>query len=185
MRKSARQLLLGAASAMLASSALAQNANSVSVSAIVNPIATGLAVEYERLLGKSASLGLRYASFSYDYKDEPYREEGDVKGFDVTGRYYFSGEGMKGLYLGAAVGRYKSDWDWTDPSSTRKSGSGSTDSWHYGALVGYKFLFTRNFFADVFATAGTWAGSGKDNTGTKESELGAYVAVGAGLGMQF
>ena len=128
---------------------------------------------------------MRYASFGYDYKDDPYREEGDVKGFDVTGRYYFSGDGIKGLYAGAAVGRYKSDWDWTDPSSTPKAGSGSTNSWHYGGMVGYKYLFTRNFFVDGFVAAGTWAGSGKDNTGTKESELGAYVAVGAGLGVQF
>lgn len=182
MRKTARQLLLGAAGAVLASSALAQNANSIGASVIVNPIATGFAVEYERLLGKSVTVGLRYASFSYDYKDEPYREEGDVKGFDVTGRYYFSGDGIKGLYVGAALGRYKSDWDWTENAAR---GSGSTNSWHYGGMVGYKFLFTRNFFADVFAAVGTWAGSGKDNSGTKESELGAYVAAGAGLGLTF
>jgi hypothetical protein len=185
MRRIAGQLLLGAAGAMLASSVMAQNANSIGVSGIVNPIAAGFAVEYERLLGRSASVGLRYASFSYDYKDDPYREKGDVKGFDVTGRYYFSGEGMKKLYLGAAIGRYKSDWDWTEPGSIPASGSGSTNSWHYGGMVGYKHHFTSNFFIDGFAAVGTWAGSGKDSTGTKESELGAYVAVGAGLGFQF
>lgn len=176
------KLLLCAAGLMAATTALAQNANSISASAIANPIAKGFAVEYERLLGRSATVGLRYAAFSYDYKDDPYREEGDVKGFDVTGRYYFSGEGIKGLYVGAALGRYKSDWDWRENTS---SGSGSTNSLHYGAMVGYKHHFTSNFFVDGFAMLGTWAGSGKDNTGTKESELGAYVAIGAGLGFQF
>src|SRR5262245_39685806 len=132
MRKSVRQLLLGAAGAMLASSAIAQNANSIAASVIVNPIATGIAVDYERLIGKSVSVGLRYAAFSYDYKDDPYREEGDVKGFDLTGRYYIANEGMKGFYVGAALGRYKSDWDWRENAL---SGSGSTDSWHYGAMV--------------------------------------------------
>ena len=182
MRNIARQLLLGTAGAMLASSAFAQNANSIGASVIVNPIATGFAVEYERLLGKSVSVGLRYASFSYDYKDDPYREEGDVKGFDVTGRYYISNEGLKGFYVGAAIGRYKSDWDWTENAAR---GSGSTNSWHYGGMVGYKYQFAKNFHADVFFAAGTWAGSGKDNTGTKESELGAYAAVGGGVGFQF
>ena len=182
MRKGIRQLLLGATAAMLASSAAAQNANSVGVSVIINPIATGFAVDYERLLGKSMTIGARYASFSYDYKDDPYREEGDVKGFDITGRYYFSNEGIKGLYIGAAIGSYKSDWEWRE---NNLRGTGSTSSIHYGGMVGYKHHFTRNFFVDAFATVGTWSGSGKDNTGTKESELGAYVAVGAGLGMQF
>ena len=182
MRKSARQLLLGAAGLALVSSAVAQDANTVRASAILNPVATGYAIEYERLLGKGVSVGLRYASFSYEWKDEPYVEKGDTKGFDITGRYYFSGEGFKGLYLGAAVGRYKSDWDWTE---NNLRGSGSTDSWHYGATVGYKYFFARNFYVDGFAIAGTWAGSGKDNTGTKESELGAYVGVGAGLGVTF
>ena len=182
MNRTAKQLLLGAAGAMLASSAFAQNANSVSASFIANPIATGFAVDYERLLGRNITVGARYASFSYDYKDDPYREEGDVKGFDVTGRYYIANEGIKGFYVGAALGRYKSDWDWTENASR---GSGSTNSWHYGGMVGYKHLFTRSFFIDGFAAVGTWAGSGKDNTGTKESELGAYVAIGAGVGFQF
>ena len=185
MRKSARQLLLGAAGLALASSAVAQDANTVRASAIWNPVATGYAIEYERLLGKSVSIGLRYASFNYEWKDEPYVEEGDTKGFDLTGRYYFSGEGFKGLYIGAAIGSYKSDWTWREPGSTPAAGSGSTSSIHYGGTVGYKYFFSRNFYVDGFAIFGTWAGSGKDNTGTKESELGAYVGVGAGLGVTF
>lgn len=186
MRKSARQLLAGAAGALLASSvatsAVAQNANAIGASFIANPIATGFAIEYERLLGKSVTLGVRYAAFNYEYKDEPYIEEGDVKGFDVTGRYYFSNEGIKGLYIGAALGSYKSDWEWRENAGR---GSGSTSSIHYGAMFGYKHLFTSNFYLDAFLAAGTWAGSGKDSTGTKESELGAYVAGGLGLGFQF
>lgn len=181
----ARQLLLGAAGAMLASSALAQNANSIAAGAVVNPIATGFTVEYERLLGKSVTLGVRYAALNYEYKDEPYIEEGDIKGFDVTGRYYFFNQGIKGLYIGAAIGTYKSDWEWREPGSVPAAGTGSTDSIHYGGMFGYKHHFTSNFFIDGYLAVGTWAGSGKDSTGTKESEVGAYAAIGANLGFQF
>jgi hypothetical protein len=167
---------------MLASSALAQNANSISAGAILNPIASGFTVEYERLLGKSVTIGVRYAAFNYEYTDDAYVEEGNNKGFDVTGRYYFAGEGIKGLYIGAALGSYKSDWDWREGNAR---GSGSTKSIHYGAMVGYKHHFTNNFFIDGYLGLGTWAGSGKDNTGTKESEVGAYGALGASLGFQF
>ena len=185
MSKSARQLLLGAAGVMLASSALAQDANSIRAAVLWNPIATGASIEYERSIHKNVSIGVGYTSLSYDYTDDPYREEGDVKGFAVTGRYYFSGDGFKGLYAGASVGRYKSDWEWRQPGSAPAAGSGSTNLWNYGGTVGYKYFFARNFYVDGFAIVGTWAGGRTDNTGTKETELGAYVGVGVGLGVTF
>jgi hypothetical protein len=177
------RLALSAAAFLAAPHVVAQEANTVRASVLWNPIAHGYAVDYERMVAKNVSVGARYAHFKYDWDDDStYREEGTVKGFDVTGRYYIAGEGFKGFYVGAALGRYKSDWTWTDPPG---SGKGSSNLWHYGATVGYKYFFNRNFYVDGFAIAGTWAGGGKDDSGSKETELGAYVGIGAGLGVTF
>ena len=156
--------------------------NTVKLGAVLNPIAAGGVVEYERLLGRHVSLGARYASISYEYEEDDYTEEGDTKGFDITFRHYWGGKGFRGWYWGAALGRYESDWTWQERNLR---GSGTSELTHVQAMVGYKHFFNDNFYVDGFGMIGNWSGTSKESTGTRETELGAYFALGVGLGVAF
>lgn len=182
MNKNAMKALVTATGIALASAASAQE-NTFKLGAVVNPIAAGFTAEYERLLGRSVSLGIRYASISYEWEEDDEIEEGDVKGFDLTFRHYWGGRGFRGWYWGAAVGRYESEWDWREGNLR---GSGTTDSTHVQAMVGYKHFFNDNFYVDGYGMIGNWSGTSKSTSGSsRETEIGAYFAVGVGLGLAF
>ena len=182
MNNNMLRALVSSAGVALAGSTLAQD-NTVRLGGVVNPIAAGFTVEYERLLGRSVSLGVRYASISYEWEEDDEIEEGDVKGFDVTVRHYWGGRGFRGWYWGAALGRYESEWDWRERTLR---GSGTSELTHVQAMVGYKHFFNNNLYVDGYGMIGNWSGTSKASTGgSRETELGAYLAVGVGLGIAF
>jgi opacity protein-like surface antigen len=181
MKKTALQAMLVAAGLATAGAAVAQQ-NVVKLGAVVSPIAAGGLVEYERLLGGSVSVGARYSSITYTFEDGDYEEEGDLKGFDITFRHYWRGDGFRGWYWGAALGRHESDWDWTEGS---QRGSGTSELTNVQAMIGYKHFFNPRFFLDAYGLIGNLSGSSKESTGTKETEIGTYVAAGVGLGLAF
>lgn len=182
MNKNALRALVATAGFALAGSTFAQE-NTFRVGGVLNPIASGFTVEYERLLGRYVSLGARYASISYEWDEDGEFEEGDITGFDVTFRHYWGGRGFRGWYWGAAIGRYESEWTWREGSL---SGSGTTDSTHVQAMVGYKHFFNNNFYVDGYGMVGNWSGTSESTSGgSRETEIGAYFAVGVGLGIAF
>lgn len=146
----------------------------------------GAAVEYERLLGNSISLGVRAVTLDYEWEDGSYLEEGDARGLDLVARYYFERSGFKGFYLGGGIGYYWSDWDWRDPNNNPTRGSGDSKLWNLSGVAGYKHFFDRSVYADVFALLGRFEGkSTNESTGTRKTQLSGYFALGAGLGVTF
>ena len=50
--------------------------NSVRPGIVINPIGTGVNVEYERLLTNKVGIGARIGTLSYNYEDGSYEEDG-------------------------------------------------------------------------------------------------------------
>ena len=172
----------------LAGQASAQTArNAVSVGAGLHPLGSAVpVVQYEYLLNDRLSIGGKYIGLEYTYDDDSYHETGDGQGAEVLVTYHFRGQGHQGPYFAAGLGYFDVDWDWKDPGTGGpQSGRGSTKGAEVSASFGWKFPLGRSFYIDPSITAGNFFGSGKDSTGSRESELGAYGAVMVKVGMTF
>lgn len=156
--------------------ALAQGQmNAVGAGLGLNPIGHVLTVDYERLLNPHVSVGVRLGMVDYEWKDEPYIENGDGTGVDITARYYFRGQGFQGPYVGASIGRWSGDYTWVEGSGR---GAGSWDATNVTATVGWVFQMTPNFSLDPAILIGQFMSDSKPTTGTtRESELGFFAAV--------
>jgi len=191
--------------AALPCSALAQDAkNSINIALAAAPgfgdlkSATVLMLEYERLVTSNLSVFGRGSSLKYKWDDDNYVEDGKGTGLGVGVRFFPSG-GLKGFYVGGAVGTFKSKWDWIDEqgkiSETRGNGDSSSIQW--GGELGYRFnLGGGKVSLTPALNIGSWLGG--DNTCTytappaqagrpcgKESELGIYAVASVSLGIAF
>jgi len=155
--------------------ALAQgNMNAVGAGLALNPVASVFVVEYERLLNNHFSIGVRAGKIDYTWEDDDYEEDGDGTGFDVTARYYFRGQGFKGPYIGASVGKWSGDYSWVE---LNQRGRGSWDATNVSAAFGWTFQMTPNFSLDPSVMIGNFSSSSTATTGARNSELGGYIAV--------
>ncbi len=87
-----------------------------------------LFVEYERMLGSKIAVLGRGSGVHYTFDDGKYREDGRPRGIDVGVRYYTSGNGMEGFFIGGAVGYWKTDWTFTDNKGTTFESQGEGDN---------------------------------------------------------
>lgn len=162
--------------------------NAVSIGGGVHPEGSaGPIVQYEYLLGSGLAIGGRYVQLSYTSDDGDEHETGDVEGIELFTHYHFRQQGYQGPYLGAALGYFKNDWDWTKsryPQSTIHE-SGSSKGLDVSARFGWKFPVASKFHIDPAVVVGNYFGSGKSDTGEEESGFGLYGALVVNVGFTF
>ena len=150
-------------------------------------------VEYERLILPKLSVFGRGSYLKYKFDDNTDEEDGKGTGFGVGVRFFPQG-GLKGFYVGGAIGRYVSKWDWKDDKGTsfQTQGSGETVSVQWGGEVGYRFnLGSERVSLTPAFNVGSWLGANNTCTNangtpcTKEGELGFYAAISLALGIAF
>ena len=160
--------------------------NAVQAGVLVNPAGSIALVGYERMVTPGVALGVRAGSISYDYWDGSYHEWGSGSGVDVTAFHYFGGRNFEGAFIGVAVGKWSVDWDWYDSTAARRSGWGTTSLTNFGAHFGYNIVLGNGpVYLQPSIAIGSYSGSSKDNTGTKEGGGGAYGGAGLAIGARF
>ena len=122
----------------------AKNSINLGAGGMVGPDTSAAAFfgEYERLLGSRVAIFGRVGSVSYTYDDGYYIEDGDPKGFDIGVRAYPMGSGgMKGFYVGGAIGFWKTEWTFTDDKgySYETRGKGNSSAIRADIEVGGRF----------------------------------------------
>ena len=188
MRPGFLSFALSGALLVAAGQAVAQaSRNAISLGGGVHPLGSvAPVVTYEFLLNNRVSIGARYVSLEYTYDDGTYHETGDGGGPEIIAHIYFQNQGFKGPYVAAALGNFSVDWEWRDPTASGpRSGSGKTSGLEVSAAFGWKIPLGSNFYLDPSITVGNWFGTAKDNTGTKESQLGLYGAALIRFGVTF
>jgi len=129
--------------------------------------------EYEQSIVNKLSFYARGGQLAYDYDDGDYEEDGDGPGIEGGVRFYPSGDGLKGFFIGAGLGLWDTEWDWTDDKGTAWETTGSGDSTsaeiHFilGGRIGNKVQFVPTFQIGSFLST--------------DAELGAYAILGASL----
>jgi len=161
----------------------------------VSPDATAVLLmgEYERQLAPHLSINGRLASVSYDYDDGDYEEDGDGTGLEAGVRFYPKSQNMTGFYVGANIGLWSSDWDFTEDKGTafQRSGSGDSDAINVNATAGFKFPLGQAVYLQPAAVLGNFFSvddSCTYNDGTtcdNEAELGFYLVAACGVGFSF
>jgi outer membrane autotransporter protein len=199
-KKLACSLAVGGLLAALSEGAFAQD-NSVNISAGGvaggDLSATVLMLEYERLMGQHVSVFGRVSSLDYKFDDGTYVEDGKGTGIGVGLRYWPTSP-MKGLYIGGAVGYFKSDWDFIDDKGRtfESRGTGESKAIQWGAELGYRFKLSKNVSLTPALNVGSWVGTDDScrytapasRVGTacsKESQLGFYAVGSVSLGIAF
>jgi hypothetical protein len=178
-------------------SALAQNKNSINVTvagaAAADTTASAFLLEYERLITPKLSVLGRGTFLKYKYDDSVYVEDGKGTGIGLGVRFYPSGQGMKGFYVGGVIGTFASKWDFTDDKGTAAQTQGEGDSF---GEVGYRFLLGQHVTLTPAFNFGSWIGGDSNcdytappsrvgTTCDKESELGFYGTISLSLGIAF
>jgi len=162
-------------SAFCSPSVAAERAISIGGSGLAGPDLTAsvIYVEYEQTIINKLSFYARGGQLSYDYDDDEYEEEGDGPGIEGGVRFYPSGDGLKGFFIGAGLGLWDTEWDWIDDKGTAWETRGSDDSTsvelHFivGGRLGSKVQFVPTFQIGSFLST--------------DAELGAYAVLGASI----
>jgi hypothetical protein len=106
--------------------------------------------EYERMFGSKIALLGRISEVDYRFDDGKYLEEGRPKGVDIGARWYPAG-GMKGFFIGGAVGYWMSDWTFTDfkGQPNEVQGRGDSDSIRVSLDIGGRFPIGSSSFSII------------------------------------
>jgi len=140
------------------------------------------AVEFETLLNDNLSILGRLSALDYDYEESSYEEDGDGIGLGGGIRYYVSGSGMEGFYLGGTFEFWDVEYDFEEDITIL--GEGDLKAINVSAEVGYRFMFTENFGILPNARIGHFFTFDEDctlNSGascSNDSELGLYLVLG-------
>lgn len=153
-------------------------------------------LEFERAYSKKNSLVLRASGVPYHYDDGVYQENGRINGLDLGARHY-RGANLTGLYAGASLGYWTSDWSFiriTDPG--RPQGTASSVSARLNLEFGDRILLNdAGFFITPQVNLGKFFSSRSCTyTGpasmagmpcSQRSEVTGYWFVGIGAGVMF
>jgi hypothetical protein len=185
-----RTLLLAAALlACTAAPAIAETParTAFSVGAGLHPLGSaGPLLQLDRRVGDRVWLGLRVLGLEYTYEEDGYTEWGDGRGAELLVSYHFRDGGFAGPYLSAGLGHFSADWDYREAVSRGvRTGFGRTNGAQVSVSLGWKWPLGPRLYVDPALTIGHFFGSGKDNTGSRESELGTYGAATVKLGWRF
>jgi hypothetical protein len=190
--------------ALIAETVLAESDNSINLGVggvfqlIPHCRANIFLAEYEHLLDSKIAVLARASGDDYRFDDGNYRETGRPRGADVGVRFYPGGNGMKGFFVGGALGYWTTDWSFNDNKGTSSETQGKGDSKSLRAdidvgariPVGYSSisimpaLHVGKFFSSTsceYTAPGSVAGS----SCSKNGEVGGYygfLAVSVGIG---
>ncbi len=78
--------------------------------------ATVYSAEYERAYSAANTVLLRGGGVPYRFDNGTYQEDGRMKGADLGARHYYGGR-MQGLFAGASLGYWTSEWSFMHPSN--------------------------------------------------------------------
>jgi hypothetical protein len=135
-----------AARAISLGTAFAEPANSVNlgIGGVIQTMphckSTIYIVEYEHMLNSKIAFLGRVSQVDYKFDDGAYFEVGRPRGADIGARYYPAG-GMKGFFIGGALGYWTADWTFTHNkgSSDEYLGKGNNDSIRANVDIGGRF----------------------------------------------
>jgi len=163
--------------------------NSLKAGFLVNPIGYMLLFDYERMINDTFAVGGRVATVEYTWEEDPYEEDGSGSGIEATFRWYTKRQGFNGFYLGGSVGFWSIDWDWTDPTDSPTSGSGTSDVLNLMVNVGWKIGFgSSNWYVDPNIAIGNFFSLTTDSTYEPEEGeggIGFYAGAGVAIGVAF
>ena len=183
-------------------SAETKNSVNLGVGGLIAPDLTASAffVEYERMIGSRIAVLGRGGGVNYTFDNDTYREEGKPKGVDIGVRAYPGGDGaMKGLFVGGAIGWWKTDWTFIDDQgkSYESHGKGDSSAIRADLEIGGRFMLGNSpvslmpafhlghFFSSSNSCSYTAPASRVGTTCDKTSEVGFYsflvVTVGIGF----
>ena len=140
------------------------------------------AVEYETLLTDNLSILGRVSALDYEYEESSYEEDGDGIGLGAGIRYYFSGSGLDGFYLGGSFEFWDVEYDFEENITIL--GEGDLKAVNVSAEAGYRFMFNENIGIVPNARLGNFFTFDEDctlNSGaacSNDSELGLYLVLG-------
>jgi len=140
------------------------------------------AVEFETLLSDKLSILGRLSALDYDYDETGYEEDGDGIGLGAGVRYYFSGSGLDGCYLGGSFEFWDVEYDFEENITIL--GEGDLKAVNVSAEVGYRYMFNDNIGIVPNARLGNFFTFDEDCTlasgaaCSNDSELGLYLVLG-------
>ena len=140
------------------------------------------AVEFETLLTDKLSILGRISALDYEYDESRYEEDGDGIGLGAGVRYYFSGSGLDGFYLGGSFEFWDVEYDFQEDITILVEGD--LKAVNVSAEAGYRFMFNDNIGIVPNARLGNFFTFDEDctlNSGaacSDTSELGLYLVLG-------
>ena len=140
------------------------------------------AVEFETLLNNNLSILGRLSALDYEYEESSYEEDGDGFGLGGGIRYYVSGSGLDGFYLGGSFEFWDVEYDFEE--DIIYLGEGDLKAVNVSAEAGYRFMFNDNIGIVPNARLGNFFTFDEDctlNSGaacSNDSELGLYLVLG-------
>jgi len=140
------------------------------------------AAEFETLLTNNLSIFGRVSALDYEYEESSYEEDGDGIGLGAGIRYYFSGSGLDGFYLGGSLEFWDVEYDFEEYNSI--FGEGDLKAVNVSAEAGYRFMFNKNMGIVPNVRLGNFFTFDEDctlNSGaacSNDSELGIYLVLG-------
>ncbi len=154
-------------------------------------------VEYERVLGPELSVLGRGSGVNYKFDDGSHVEEGKPHGIDVGLRYYPAG-GMKGFFVGGALGYWEANWTFTNDKGTASESQGKGEFKAVRADVdfGVRFpigsspvsLLPEAHIGKFIKSASCEYSAPASRAGTpcsKDTEVGDYIFLGVLVGIGF
>jgi hypothetical protein len=159
--------------------------------------ATVFLLEYEHMLGPKLAVLGRGSGVNYKFDDGNYVERGRLRGADVGVRYYPSG-GMKGLFIGGALGYWKSNWMFTDDKdkASETQGKGDFKAIRADVDIGWRFpigsssvsILPEAHFGKFFKSASCEYTAPASRVGTecsKDTEISYYAFLALSVGIGF
>ena len=140
------------------------------------------AAEFETLLTNNLSIFGRVSALDYEYEESNYEEDGEGIGLGAGIRYYFSGSGLDGFYLGGSLEFWDVEYDFEEYNSI--FGEGDLKAVNVSAEAGYRFMFNKNMGIVPNVRLGNFFTFDEDctlNSGaacSNDSELGIYLVLG-------
>lgn len=153
-------------------------------------------LEFERAYSEKNALVLRASGVPYHFDSSSYRENGRLNGLDIGVRHY-RGAGLSGLFAGASLGYWTSDWSFVrfgDPGQPRGTARSVSARLNLGfgdriVLNDAGFFITPQVNLGKFFSSRSCTYTGPASLAgqpcTQSSEVTGYWFIGLGAGVTF
>ncbi len=154
-------------------------------------------LEYEHLVTPTVALFGRGSEVVYRFDNGEYVETGRPRGLEFGARYYPGGD-MRGFFVGASLGYWRTDWDFLHNKARvdQYTGAASSNSVRVNFDIGDRILIPGtkvsimpqldlgNFFSST-SCAITQPASQVGTPCNQKSEVGMYYFLGLVVGIAF